>query len=320
MKLPQSLIDSPFFQFTSLAELERALTGLVPAEELTEAQSLALKGLPPVTSRNVLAAMFGISPGLIWSFESRTAKYYRTFFLPKGNRQRRIDAPKIGLKVIQKWLSVQLQKSYQRPDHVFGFVAGCSHVDAATKHCRARWIFSVDIKDFFQSTPQDMVANSLKEMGFPEDTAKLFSVLCCLNGTLAQGAPSSPVLSNICFKPLDDRLAQIARDYDVCLTRYADDIVFSGNQELPEGLREAVMALFGESIWQLAEEKIHFSALPNRLKVHGLLVHGENVRLTKGYRNRLRAFKHLMAKDQIRPDDIDKVRGHLVYSEFILNR
>lgn len=54
--------------------------------------------------------------------------------------------------------------------------------------------------------------------------------------------------------------------------------------------------------------------LPNRLKVHGLLVHGEKVRLTKGYRNRIRAYKHLYGKDKIKDEDVKRIVGHITYA------
>jgi len=293
------------------------LADSISPDELEEVRRLVKLGLPPVASRFVLAAIFGINPGLVWSFESRTHRHYRRFSLPKGNNRRWIDAPRVGLKIVQKWLSVQFQKCYSPPEHVYGFVASRSHVQAAAKHCGAKWIFSVDIKDFFQSTTKAVVISSLETMGYGSDSARLLASLCCLRGMLVQGAPSSPVLSNICFQSLDKQLAEIAHRYEVRLTRYADDIVFSGTGLFLETLREEVVSLFNGEPWHLAEQKTHFSKYPNRLKVHGLLVHGEYVRLTKGYRNRLRAFRHLLASGKINNADISKIKGHLIYGSFI---
>ncbi|NDU92825.1 MAG: RNA-directed DNA polymerase [Ferrovum sp.] len=298
-------------------ELLKASAGAVPEAEMNEARRLVNLGLPPVTSRMALATMFGISPGLIWSFESRTRKHYRTFFIPKGSGKRRIDAPRIALKIIQKWLSVHLQKCYQPPEHVYGFVSAKSHVAAAARHCGASWVFSVDLKDFFQSTPEVVVINSLERMGFAVNSATLLAKLSCLNGTLAQGSPSSPVLSNICFEHVDEQLLKISKMYNVRLSRYADDITFSGTGVFPAALPEEVLGVFEEGPWRLAEQKTDLAMLPNRLKVHGLLVHGNHVRLTKGYRNRLRAFRHLLKNHKVSDMDLARVQGHLEYSEFV---
>ncbi|WP_243039256.1 reverse transcriptase family protein [Dyella sedimenti] len=203
-------------------------------------------------------------------------------------------------------------------DHVFGFVAGRSHVDAARVHVNARWVLSVDIRDFFQSTPQHRVVDALQGIGFPDEGAELIATLACLRGFLAQGAPTSPVISNICFSELDDFLSQIANDYDVKLSRYADDIVFSGENEYPSELHSRITALFEGGPWQLASQKTSIAIAPKRLKVHGLLVSGSEVRLTKGYRNRLRAYDHLTKKKgHVKPEDLAKMQGHLAYGDFV---
>ena len=229
MRLPQLLVESPYFVFAAEDELVSALAEAVGADELSEIRRLCLLGLPPVTSRDVLATMLGINPGLVWSFENRSRRHYRHFTIPKGKGVRHIHAPKIGLKIVQKWLSVHLQKAFQAPQHVYGFVPGRSHIMAARVHCGARWIYSVDIENFFPSTPLEIVHSAFKQIGYQDDSSEMLSRLCCLNGFLAQGAPTSPVLSNICFTEIDQSLQEISKKYDVKLTRYADDIVYSGN-------------------------------------------------------------------------------------------
>jgi hypothetical protein len=313
MRLPQHLLESPFFSFTSLAEFVKALGEEAPPIEIEEVKRLAALGLPPITSRYALATMIGVNPGLIWSFESRPQRHYRSFSIPKGRTVRKIDAPRVALKIVQKWLSVQLQRVFQPMDHIYGFVCGRSHIEAATAHTSARWVFSVDIKDFFQSTPKELVAQSLQDLGFSEPAATLIASLSCLRGVLAQGAPSSPVLSNISFRKIDEQLVQVALKHGVRVSRYADDIVFSGLKEFPEVLRQETADLFANGHWRLADQKTKLFVHPQRLKVHGLLVHSEKVRLTKGYRNKLRAYRHLLTQGHIRDDDLAKVKGHLNY-------
>ncbi|XHS78106.1 reverse transcriptase family protein [Burkholderiaceae bacterium UC74_6] len=317
MRLPQLLLESQFFQFETLPELLKAVEEVVSESEIQLANALAAKGLPPITSRTMLAAMIGISPGLVWSFTARPQRHYRSFDIPKGQVTRRIDAPRVALKVVQKWISCALARCYQAPAHVYGFVPGVSHVNAAAVHCGARWVFSVDIRNFFPSTHIGVVVNALKGMGFDDLGAALVAQIGCLRDGLAQGSPSSPVLSNICFSEMDAELARLAAEFGAKLTRYADDIVFSGCDDFPEELRGRVLGLFLNSPWRLAEQKTHLAVLPQRLKVHGLLVHGAAVRLTKGYRNRIRAYEHLLKQGKIRPESLLEVKGHVAYGEFV---
>ena len=314
MRLPHLLLDRLCFTFTSAAELVRALGETAMPEEIAEIERLAALQLPPITSPHALATMLGVNDGLVWSMINRPQRHYRTFAVPKGRQERVIHAPRVALKVFQKWLSVRLVAAYPRPSHVFGFTPGFSHIDAAAQHLGARWTLGVDIHNFFPTTPEWLVNARLQFMGFNALGAKVVARLACFQGNLAQGAPSSPVLSNICFSDLDQQLADVAVKYHVRMSRYADDIVFSGIEDVPAQLKGDVQSLFSPSPWKLAQHKISLDVLPDRLKIHGLLVHGEKIRLIKGYRNQIRAYQHLMDQGAIGEADKARIRGHLSYA------
>ena len=79
MKLPPFLLDSPYFLFESAADLVAALGQDVSIGDVAEIERLSKIGLPPIISRNSLAVMLGVNPGLLWSFEKRPQRYYRHF-------------------------------------------------------------------------------------------------------------------------------------------------------------------------------------------------------------------------------------------------
>ncbi|WP_421736794.1 reverse transcriptase family protein [Caulobacter sp.] len=314
MRLPHHLVNSLFFTFETVEEFITALGIDADSADGREILRLSELGLPPITSQTALATMIGINPGLVWSLQNRTRKYYREFSIPKGKSRRHIQAPKIALKIIQKWLSIHLQNRFSAPNHVFGFVNGKSHIDAAKQHLGANWIISLDIKDFFQTTPQKLVEISLISMGYNEESASLISSISCLNGYLAQGSPCSPVLSNICFQEIDAQLIALTKGYDARISRYADDVVISGCGDIPDDIKENASKIIQSSVWNISHEKTLLSKSPDRLKVHGLLVHGDNIRLTKGYRNRIRAIRHLVSIGRIPKEAENRALGHLNYS------
>jgi hypothetical protein len=125
------------------------------------------------------------------------------------------------------------------------------------------------------------------------------------------------VLSNLVFSPSDAILKQIAAKVGARYTRYADDIVFSGSGSPPAGLVEQVRSVITEAGWKIAERKDYLAMLPRRLKVHGLLVHGTSPRLTKGYRNRIRAMEHLTKHAKVRDEDAAVFQGHLSYAKSV---
>jgi retron-type reverse transcriptase len=270
-------------------------------------------GLPPAASVRVLACLFGYSPEFVGALNRKPERYYRSFYIRKGSKQREIHAPKVGLKVIQKWLGWHLGRALKFDDAVYGFVAGRSAPMAAAVHLGANWVYSVDLVDFFPSTPMQKVADALHEIGYSNHAASLISSLCCYRAHLSQGSPASPVLSNLVFSRWDGVLKEIAAKTHSRYTRYADDIVFSGIGSPPNDLESQVRSVINDSGWKIAEGKERLSKLPQRLKVHGLLVHGAILRLTKGYRNRIRAISHLIERGRVEDADMPKFLGHLAY-------
>ena len=315
------MIAPPFLvSYSSLDDYLRALgpeSCELRKRHENEIKCLVEKGLPPIVSPRCLAVLFGYSTGFVQTLSQNSWKYYRTFTISQGKKRRKIQAPKVALKVIQKWFGYHLSDAVAVDDNVFGFIPGKSAPAAAMQHVNAKWVYSVDIKDFFPSTPKDVVEKALIQTGYSDVSAFLLSGLLCYKNALAQGSPASPILSNLVFMEMDLQLKNIADENNVRFTRYADDIVFSGKEEFPENIKGQVKDLFKDTCWDLSDEKEYYAEIPKRLKVHGLLVHGDKPRLTKGYRNKIRAYKHLLSKERIKEDDISRIKGHVKYAESI---
>jgi RNA-directed DNA polymerase len=297
----------PFLiSFPDKAALRAALLPDAIDKYWNDCERLIDSQLPPIVSVRVLSCMFGFSAAFVGAMNRRPERYYRTFEIRKGKKVRTINAPKVALKVIQKWFAHHLSAKLQFSDCVYGFVPGRSAGLAAFRHCNADWVFSADISDFFPTTPQNKIVPALQGIGYPEHGAVLIARLCCYAGNLAQGSPASPILSNLVFSPLDESLEALALSIGATYTRYADDIVLSGRGESPENLATAVGQIIEDGGWTVAKEKVVMAKRPNRLKVHGLLVHNDRPRLTKGYRNRIRALKHLSANMKLKPDGVEE--------------
>lgn len=308
----------PFFiSYPNKSAFKSGLSKPIQGEYWEEIEELINQGLPPAVSYRVVAAIFGYTPKFVGAMASKPKNYYRKFTIPKGSKKREILAPRVALKVIQKWIGHYLSIALTFDDHVYGFVNGKSAPLAAKVHCNAQWVYSIDIKDFFPSTDQSKVKNSLEMIGYSSDAADVIVSLCCYNKGLAQGSPASPVLSNITFKEADKELKKISNKFGIRLTRYADDIVFSGKEEPPDDLANEVKRIITNFGWEIAENKEYLAQLPHRLKVYGLLVHNEYPRLTKGYRNKIRAYRHLLENDRIKEEDIDRIKGHINYANSV---
>jgi len=317
---------SAFFQFSSLEEFLEAAVLDLPKAEVESLKKLHQAKLPPVTSINSLALLFGVPPRFVGLMvhirESRRKKlFYRTFKLPKGKGKfRTIDAPRIPLKVLQSWLGQGWSADPARVHpHAHGFVPGRSSLTAAKQHCKKSWVASIDIRDYFPSISRAQAQQAILSLGYSQTAADLLAAICSLEGRLPQGSPASPILSNLVFKETDLALEKFATSHGLSLTRYADDIVFSSTNHSQMSAKDClkqVKQIVKDNGWKIATDKDYFADSTGAQQVHGLTVIHEAPQLSKKMRNRVRMMEHMV--DKVTEDDVRRrYQGHLAYSRMI---
>src|SRR5262249_30643931 len=96
-----------------------------------------------------------------------------------------------------------------------------------------------------------------------------------------QGAPTSPALANLCAYRLDCRLAGLAAAAGASHTRYADDLVFSGDADLESCARRfhvAGCSIALEEGFEVHSPKARFIRQAVRQQVAGIVLNvGPNV-------------------------------------------
>lgn len=209
-----------------------------------------------ILSLDHLAALTGIENGTMAEMISSNKKFYRTFSIPKrSGGERVISAPYPSLKQVQDWIyRIVLLPRTELPNCAVGFIPGKSIVDNATQHIGAKYILKMDLKDFFPSINLARVVASFQYLGYYPRMAYYLARLCCEDNHLPQGAPTSPILSNIIAKHLDKRLLKLASKYALVYTRYADDLTFSGNH-IPVKFIEIVTSIVEEEHFTVNQEK-----------------------------------------------------------------
>lgn len=150
------------------------------------------------------------------------------FRIPKRRGgYREIVVPTTRHMKILHSLSDILKRGYTAPSHVVGYIDGVSAVDGARVHVGRRYVFCTDLSDFFGSITHERIYYALRMSGYDSEDSFLIADLCCLDGVLPVGSPCSPILSNIVCSGFDEWLVSVARRYSANVTRYADDITFS---------------------------------------------------------------------------------------------
>ncbi|MBY5551297.1 RNA-directed DNA polymerase [Rhizobium leguminosarum] len=193
-----------------------------------------------------LALMLGFTPkGLAYIlYVMADAAKYSTFEIPKKTGgSRTISAPIPHLKLLQGRLADLLtkcvteiskeKKNYWRASH--GFQPGKTVVSNAEVHKLRRFVFNLDLSDFFGTINFGRVRGFfIRDKTFELDpaVATVIAQIACHDNALPQGSPCSPVISNLIGNILDVRLLALARDCGCTYTRYADDMTFSTNEVL----------------------------------------------------------------------------------------
>lgn len=195
-----------------------------------------------------IALLLGVTPkGLAYTIRIQPeAAKYTSFSIPKkSGGMRQIHAPEPGLKLVQARLAAMLQdciadiNKERNIDDVIshGFRRGRSIVTNAQQHCNRKHVFNVDIENFFPTINLGRVRGFfMKNNQFllNEPVANTLAQIACYQNELPQGAPTSPVISNLIAHHLDIRLAALAKRYGCYYSRYADDLTFSTNlKEFP---------------------------------------------------------------------------------------
>jgi RNA-directed DNA polymerase len=197
--------------------------------KLTADDDALRQAFTSLTTRDSVASLLDVTPKLL-RFYLYKAQVYRSFHIPKrSGGTRKISSPANALKIIQRKLNQVLQAVYGRRSPVHGFVRKRSIKTNAQRHKGCQLILNFDLEDFFPSIHIGRVIGLLskKPYSLPEEAALTLAQICCHNGSLPAGAPTSPIMANMVCAALDAQLRQVAQKFGCMYTRYADDITFS---------------------------------------------------------------------------------------------
>ncbi|QRN49117.1 RNA-directed DNA polymerase [Macrococcoides bohemicum] len=139
------------------------------------------------------------------------------------------------MKKLQIILLKLINNNFNSHYSAHGYIKYKSHITNALKHKNNKYILNIDLEDFFGSINfarvRSLFINYFKSS---EDVTTILSNICCTNeGILPQGAPTSPIISNIILKSIDKDLSMLTKRIgELTYTRYADDMTFSSNKPL----------------------------------------------------------------------------------------
>ena len=174
-------------------------------------------------------------------FEKTHENDYFKFFIPKRNHKlREINAPNNEFKETLANTKDTFQNEIRCLSHpaAYAYIPHTSTLDALKLHQNneSKWFLKIDLKDFFPSCTPELLYTKLKNL-YPfyyldkehSELLKKILHIASLNGSLPQGSPFSPYLSNLVMVEYDFKIQALlkTKKSKFIYTRYADDILIS---------------------------------------------------------------------------------------------
>lgn len=285
---------------------------------------LKSQNLPVLNSAKDIAKAMNISVGELrfLSFSRKNSKisHYKRFKVTKkSGGYRLISAPMPRLKKAQHFILENILNKVQVHTKAHGCVVGKSIVSNSEPHVNKAVVINQDLQNFFPSITYKRIKGVFKSLGYSEQVAVIFSLLCSepkildvsLLGEnyfaqrgerfLPQGSPCSPAITNILCRKMDFRLDGLADKYGFTYSRYVDDITFSANKEQFSKISAILKyskKIVKEENFRLHPEKLRIMKRNQRQEVTGLVVN-EKANISKKSLKRFRALLFQIEKDGI---------------------
>ncbi len=215
-------------------------------------------------------------------------------------------------------------------DAAYAYIPGRDCKKAIERHQSngANWFLKLDLKNFFDNCTPEVVATQLKKIypffASPYNTDKFLHLLSNIaydNGSLPQGSPLSPVLTNLLMVPFDHGLSRALHAYSdehLTYTRYADDILISSRKEMVvEDIVNIVKLVLKECDlpFELNETKTRYGSKAGRNWNLGIMYNKDN-NLTVGHKRKHR-LKTMLFKFYTEAEHevafLQELQGELAY-------
>ncbi len=182
-----------------------------------------------ISTRYELASLLRVSARLIEKVAARPDDFYGHLTIPKANGDlRTINPPKKPLRAAQRSLLRLLYKRLRIPGYLHGGLPRRSIFTHASPHVGCVMVATLDVKSFFPSTTRRHVEPVFAAAGIVGDALEDVLALAMFNGSLPQGSPTSCLLANLAFVPVDVRFLSLCKRNSLKYSRYVDDIAISG--------------------------------------------------------------------------------------------
>lgn len=260
-------------------------------EYIRYVESLEIKNLPVIFNKYHLSNIAGIKYTILNRLIENPENNYTVFYISKkSGGYRKIEAPSVNLLFIQNYIKEEILSKVMVHDNCYGFIPNKSIIENATVHLNQEMILNVDLKNFFPTIKSNRIFYIFRKLcGYNEAVSTILTKIVTYKGRLPQGAPTSPMISNIISYKLDIRLDGYAKSCGIKYTRYADDITFSGSELIINNhFFQLISKIILECGFYINYKKVRYCSCRSKQEVTGLILVQNEVHVPKKYIKKIR--------------------------------
>lgn len=243
-----------------------------------------------------LEKALGYEAKTLYALSNNVKKHYHPAQIPKKNGEmRNLLVPDMALKSVQKAITDKILQNFPVSPYAYAYRKGFGIKKNARQHTGKEKVLNLDIEKFFDH----ILYTQVKDYAFPkaffaEDVRILLSILCYGEKGLPQGAPSSPVITNLVMFDFDMKVGKWCEKQGIDYSRYCDDMSFSGDFD-----EKAVISFVKRELrrlnMSLKREKTRVAKRGSRQTVTGIVVN-EIPSVPSEYRRKLRQEIYYLKK------------------------
>lgn len=280
---------------------------------------LLSKNIPIIFDFNHLSLLLGKDKVFLSRVINSSENFYRSFQIPKKKGGfRNIEAPHMSLLECQEWIYENILKKIATSPEAHGFSFGKSIITNAKVHLNNEEFLKIDIKDFFPSIGMNKIIQVFKKLGYTNYVSFYLASICCKDESLPQGAPTSPILSNIVCIAIDYRLKRLCQKFSINYSRYADDLAFSGTK-IPFKFLTYIKEILEDYGFEINDKKTFYQASSKKVQkriLTGISISGSEIKIPREYKRELRKEMHFIKKFGL-PSHLHSIKNknpHYVHS------
>lgn len=220
------------------------------------------------------------------------------YIIKNGGKERLVEAPDKDIKRIQSTILRYLQQ-IEVPKYVFSGVKGKCYIDNAKAHANKKYLFKIDISKFFPNTDRNKIyCFYLNKLETSPDVANILTNLTTINldlknqnnktiskvnnfistnniksrNHLITGSPISSIMSYFANVDMFEKIDDLSKCYNIAMTVYVDDVVFTSNKKIPAFFRRSVLKIIKDNGYSISEKKCKWYNKPDIKKITGVIL------------------------------------------------